>query len=196
MFAKIKHAGEVTHNMKKRVIGFVVLLGIALIIAVLGMKKIDNLNTQIGGLQEENTQLKTDVSNQSKVIADQSLSFHRANQISSEAYRNGIIQRASAEERKIEYKTILKKEPTCDLPVPQFISDRLLSNAYRLRAIAMHTNTENANATYSAITTSRVLTYCDLASWVDPLLTNLEQANTQLMAIEKFDDEREHEKVN
>lgn len=196
MFVKIKHAGEVTHNMKKRVIGFVVLLGIALIIAVLGMKKIDNLNTQIGGLQEENTQLKTDVSNQSKVIADQSLSFHRANQISSEAYRNGIIQRASAEERKIEYKTILKKEPTCDLPVPRFISDRLLSNAYRLRAIAMHTNTENANATYTAITTGRVLTYCDLASWVDPLLTDLEQANTQLMAIEKFGEEREHEKVN
>ncbi|MEY1580121.1 MAG: DUF2570 domain-containing protein [Providencia rustigianii] len=182
--------------MKKRVIGFVVLLGIALIIAVLGMKKIDNLNTQIGGLQEENTQLKTDVSNQSKVIADQSLSFHRANQISSAAYRNGIIQRASAEERKIEYKTILKKEPSCDLPVPRFISDRLLSNAYRLRAIAMHTNTENANAASTAITTGRILTYCDLALWVDPLLTDLEQANTQLMAIEKFDEEREHEKVN
>lgn len=196
MFVKIKHAGEVTHNMKKRVIGFVVLLGIALIIAVLGMKKIDKLNTQIGGLQEENTQLKTDVSNQSKVIADQSLSFHRANQISSAAYRNGIIQRASAEERKIEYKTILKKEPSCDLPVPRFISDRLLSNAYRLRAIAMHTNTENANAASTAITTGRILTYCDLALWVDPLLTDLEQANTQLMAIEKFDEEREHEKVN
>ncbi|MEY0115082.1 DUF2570 domain-containing protein [Providencia rettgeri] len=182
--------------MKKRVIGFVVLLGIALIIAVLGMKKIDNLNTQIGGLQEANTQLKTDVSNQSKVIADQSLSFHRANQISSAAYRNGIIQRASAEERKIEYKTILKKEPSCDLPVPRFISDRLLSNAYRLRAIAMHTNTENANAASTTITTGRILTYCDLALWVDPLLTDLEQANTQLMAIEKFDEEREHEKVN
>lgn len=196
MFVKIKHAGEVTHNMKKRVIGFVVLLGIALIIAVLGMKKIDKLNTQIGGLQEENTQLKTDVSNQSKVIADQSLSFHRANQISSAAYRNGIIQRASAEERKIEYKTILKKEPSCDLPVPRFISDRLLSNAYRLRAIAMHTNTENVNAASTAITTGRILTYCDLALWVDPLLTDLKQANTQLMAIEKFDEEREHEKVN
>ncbi|EFB70322.1 hypothetical protein PROVRUST_08545, partial [Providencia rustigianii DSM 4541] len=46
------------------------------------------------------------------------------------------------------------------------------------------------------ITTGRVLTYCDLALWVDPLLTDLEQANTQLMAIEKFDEEREHEKVN
>ncbi len=196
MFVKIKLVGEATHSMKKRVIGFVTLFVITFIIAVLGMKKIEKLNSQLDELQEKNTQLKTDINNQAKVIADQSLAFHRANQISSEVYRNGITQRASAEERKIDYKTILKKEPTCDFPVPKSISDRLLSNTYRLRAIAMSSHSENANATRTTITTGRILTYCDLALWVDPLLTDLEQANSQLMAIEKFEKERNHEKTH
>ncbi|HHR6383428.1 TPA: DUF2570 domain-containing protein, partial [Providencia alcalifaciens] len=107
-----------------------------------------------------------------------------------------ITQRASTEERKIDYKTILKKEPTCDFPVPKSISDRLLSNTYRLRAIAMSSHSENANASRTTITTGRILTYCDLALWVDPLLTDLEQANAQLMAIEKFEKERNHEKTH
>lgn len=161
-----------------------------------GINKIDQLNEHVGKLTAENTQLSLDIDKKSAEITEQSLSFHRANQIAGDAYRRGIIQRAAAEERKIEYKTLLKNEPTCDLPVPQSLSDRLLNNAYRIRASAMRPHPENLNATSAANPPGRVLTYCDLALWVDPLLTDLETANTQLGAIEQFDQERNGEKAH
>ncbi len=161
-----------------------------------GIKKIDRLNERVGTLTTDNKQLSLEVDKKSALIIDQSLTFHRANQIAGDAYRRGIIQRAAAEERKIEYKTILKNAPTCDLPVPQSLSERVLNNAYRIRANAMRTHPENLNATRVANPTGRVLTYCDLALWVDPLLTDLETANTQLSAIEQFDEERNREKAH
>lgn len=161
-----------------------------------GIKKIDRLNERVGTLTTDNKQLSLEVDKKSALITDQSLTFHRANQIAGDAYRRGLIQRAAAEERKIEYKTLLKNEPTCDLPVPQSLSDRVLSNAHRIRADAMRPHPGNLNATRAANPTGRVLTYCDLALWVDPLLTDLETANTQLGAIEQFDEERNGEKAH
>lgn len=161
-----------------------------------GLKTIDHLNVQLSELETKNTQLLREVDNQSAIIATHTFQFQRVNHISQIATRHGIIQRAEAEERKIEYKTILKKEPTCDLPVPLPISDRLLSNTYRLRASAMHPDTQNANSASSAISARRVLTYCDLALWIDPLLTDLAQANAQLKAIEQIEEVRQHEKTD
>lgn len=184
-------------NMKKWAIAFALLLVAGVIFAGWqGIKKIDRLNERVGILTAENQQLALDVDKKSALITDQSLSFHRANQIAGDAYRRGIIQRAAAEERKIEYKTILKNEPTCDLPVPQYLADRVLDNAYRIRANAMHSHSENINPASTTASTGRVLTYCDLASMVDPLLAALETANIQLSAIEQFDEERNREKTH
>lgn len=162
----------------------------------LSLKEIDRLSTKVGSLTAENQQLSRDIDRQSTVIADQALTFQRANHLSSEAYRHGLTQQAITQERKIEYKTILKKQPTCDLPVPRALSDGVLSNAHRIRARALSADPENLNATGAPILTGRILTYCDLALWVDPLLTDLEQANTQLMTIGQLDSERQHEKIN
>ncbi|EPG7687338.1 DUF2570 domain-containing protein [Providencia sp. PROV060] len=184
-------------NMKKWVIAFALFLVASVIFAGWqGLKKIDRLNERVGILKAENQQLALDVDKKSALITDQSLSFHRANQIAGDAYRRGIIQRAAAEERKIEYRTILKNEPTCDLPVPEYLADRVLNNAYRIRASAMRTHPENLNATSPAAVTRRVLTYCDLALMVDPLLVALETTNIQLGAIERFDEERNGEKTH
>ena len=184
-------------TMKKSAIGFALFVAACLIIAGWqGIKKIDQLNEQVGTLTTKNQQLALDVDKKAALITDQSLSFHRANQLAGDTYRRGLIQRTAAEERKIEYKTILKNEPTCDLPVPQYLSDRVLNNAYRIRANAMRTHPENVNPTSSPNPTGRVLTYCDLALMVDPLLADLETANIQLDAIALFDEERNREKTH
>ncbi|ENY6787261.1 hypothetical protein ACF1CY_004807, partial [Providencia rettgeri] len=75
---------------------------------------------------ESNSLLKIDNSNKSKIIATQSLQFNRFNQIATTAYRYGIQTEAKSQEKVIEYREILKKELTCDLPVPQSIADGLL----------------------------------------------------------------------
>ncbi len=184
-------------NIKKWIIAFALFLVAGVIFAGWqGLKKIDRLNERVGILTAENQQLSLDVDKKSALISDQSLSFHRANQIAGDAYRRGIIQRAAAEERKIEYKTILKNEPTCDLPVPKYLADRVLDNAYRIRANAMRSHSENTHPASTTASTGRVLTYCDLALMVDPLLAALETANIQLSAIEQFDEERNREKAH
>lgn len=185
--------------MKKGAISFVIFCAMVLVAVVwFGVKKIEDLHTQVGQLTEKNLQLNRTLSHQSNLIAEQSLSFHRANQISGTAYRHGVIQRMAAEEREIEYKTILKKEPTCELPIPITISERLLNNTHRLRAIAisMSPYPENIDASHSTFTTERTLTYCDLVFWVDALLTDIGQANAQLIGIEQFEEVRQREKTH
>ncbi|WGO84676.1 DUF2570 domain-containing protein [Arsenophonus apicola] len=156
---------------------------------VFWLEKSSNLQKQ---LIIENNQLTDKLARQQQIIANQSWQFQRFNHIASRASSHAIQQRAALEERQIEYKTIIKKQPTCDLPVPRAVTDGLLNSVYRLRASAMHSDSEKLDATRSTLITGRLLTYCDLALWIDPLLTNLEQANSQLMAIEKIEDARRH----
>ncbi|WP_374448188.1 hypothetical protein [Providencia sp.] len=137
---------------------------------------------------ENNALLKVDNSNKSKIIASQSLQFNRFNQIATTAYRHGIQSEAKSQEKVIEYREILKKELTCDLPVPQPIADRLLGYTYVLRA--MYADPQNTNGTSASATTTSTLTYCQAVLWIDPLLSALDKANGQLKAIRKTDDER------
>ncbi|TOP23737.1 hypothetical protein CGH19_24520, partial [Vibrio parahaemolyticus] len=60
---------------------------------------------------ESNSLLKDDNFKKSKIIATQSLQFNRFNQIATSAYRYGIQAEVKSQERVIEYRTILKKEP-------------------------------------------------------------------------------------
>ncbi|MEY0875179.1 DUF2570 domain-containing protein [Providencia manganoxydans] len=146
-------------------------------------------------LVDINNQLASELATQQHIIADQSLQFQRFNQIAASASSRGIQQRADAEERKIEYKTLLKKEPTCDLHVPRDVANSLLNNTYRLRTSAMRSLAENTDSAGNTVIARQPLTYCDLAVWVNALLTDLEQANTQLMAIEDIEDSRQNEKT-
>ncbi|HHR6221579.1 hypothetical protein GKR56_13515 [Providencia alcalifaciens] len=137
---------------------------------------------------ENNSLLKADNINKSKVIAAQSLQFNRFNQIATTAYRYGIQAEAKSQEKVIEYREILKKELTCDLPVPQPIADGLLKHTHELRA--MYSDPQNTNRTSTSTITTSTLTYCQAVLWVDPLLAALDKANEQLKKI-KIIEEKE-----
>lgn len=143
--------------------------------------KAEKLEGTVQQLQRENTQ-------QSAVIAHQAIQFQRANEISATAHRYGINTDAETQEKEIEYRTILKKEPTCDFPVPAVIAGGLLNYTHRLRAGAVSANSGDADATGAGATASGPLTYCQAVLWIDPLLSAIDKANNQLRSIRQLDD--------
>ena len=139
---------------------------------------------------EQVKQLQSDNSVQATVIATQAFQFQRANEISNAAAQYGLNTDAATQGKEIEYRTILKKQPTCDLAVPAAIAGGLLDYTYRLRSSAMSADTIFADATGAGATTSRTLTYCQAVLWIDPLLAALDKANNQLLAIRRLEEER------
>lgn len=137
-------------------------------------------------LKKDNDRLQIDNDKQSELIAKQSFEFNRINQITGTAYRNGIVSKAESQEKIIEYRTILKKEPTCDLVVPQSFTDGVLYDTYRLRASALSGDPERVNSAGVGFTSSRQLTYCQAIEWIPYLLADLKQANIQLDALEQI----------
>ncbi|MGU9887072.1 MULTISPECIES: hypothetical protein [Serratia] len=135
-------------------------------------------------------QLQCDNNLQTATIATQALHFQRANEISTAATQYGINTDAATQGKEIEYRTILKKQPTCDLAVPAAIAGGLLDYTHRLRSRAMSADTIVADATGAGATTSGTLTYCQAVLWIDPLLAALDKANNQLLAIRSLDVER------
>lgn len=148
-----------------------------------------------GRLDEENSALKKDLDRQAGIIAAQSFEFNRFNRIAQVATQNNIMQRAASEERQIEYRTILKNTPTCALPVPRAVSDGLLSTTYRLRARTLYTTAGLTDKTGAAVPAARTLTYCELPLWIDLLIADLDEANTQLDGIRAAEKARQHEQT-
>ncbi|MXS94404.1 hypothetical protein [Serratia marcescens] len=132
-------------------------------------------------------QLQSDNNQQTAIIATQALHFQRANEISTAATQYGIKTDAATQGKEIEYRTILKKQPTCDLAVPASIAGGLLDYTHRLRSRAMSADTIVADATGAGATTSGTLTYCQAVLWINPLLAALDKANNQLLAIRQLD---------
>lgn len=97
---------------------------------------------------------------------------------------------AKSQEKQIEYRTIIRKESTCNLYIPQSVADGLLSHAYTLRESAMRSSPGITDTTGAGAITTHRLTYCRAAEWIEPLLTALDVANGQLMGIRKADAER------
>ncbi|MGE6300597.1 hypothetical protein [Serratia liquefaciens] len=136
-------------------------------------------------------QLQSDNSLQAATIATQAFQFQRANAISTVASQYGTATDAATQGKEIEYRTILKNQPTCDLAVPVSIAGGLLDYTHRLRSRAMSVDTSNADATSSGTTTSGTLTYCQAVLWIDPLLAALDKANNQLLMIRELDNVRQ-----
>ncbi|WP_440487231.1 hypothetical protein [Serratia nevei] len=139
---------------------------------------------------EQVKQLQSDNNLQTATIATQALHFQRANEISNAANQYGINTDAATQGKEIEYRTILKNQPTCDLAVPAAIAGGLLDYTHRLRSRAMSADTGDADATGAGATASGTLTYCQAVLWIDPLLAALDKANNQLLAIRQLDEER------
>ncbi|HEM6885291.1 TPA: hypothetical protein U2I10_004645 [Citrobacter amalonaticus] len=152
---------------------------------------LENSRSDVALLQSDNDVLRNDNSLQGQVIATQALNFNRFNQVAEFTNRNNSLIDASTDKTVIEYREILRREKTCDLPVPADVAGGLLEYTYRLRSSAMHPDSGNADATGDSAVTAGSLTYCQAVLWIKPLLTTIEKANNQLAGIRQIEQERQ-----
>ncbi|WP_240431519.1 hypothetical protein [Pectobacterium parmentieri] len=141
---------------------------------------------------ETSRQHSDDISaGQQTIIARQSFEFQRYNEIARTANQYAINIKGQSDEKQIVYRTIIKRDPASRQCVPDDVADRLLDYTYRLRASAMHTVAERTyTARTGAAATGCRLTYAQAVYWIDPLLTAIDQANSQLAGIRQIEESR------
>ncbi|HGY5133262.1 TPA: hypothetical protein ACNV5S_001599 [Citrobacter braakii] len=164
----------------------VVLVAVIAVIAVLCVL-LANSRSDVAALKSDNDVLRSDNTLQGTVIAAQAFNFNRFNQVAENAIRLNSLIDASSDNTVIEYREILRREKTCDLPVPADVAGGLLNYANSLRAGAMHTDTGNADAASDGATSTSSLTYCQAVLWIKPLLAAIEKANNQLAGIREIE---------
>ncbi|HGE8496230.1 TPA: hypothetical protein ACKPX5_001593 [Serratia marcescens] len=165
-------------------------IGLLLVALIVAVRLVFYFHSNAVRAGEQVKQLQSDNNLQTATIATQALHFQRANEISTAATQYGINTDAATQGKEIEYRTILKKQPTCDLAVPAAVAGGLLDYTHSLRSRAMSANTGDVDATGAGATASGTLTYCQAVLWIDPLLATLDKANDQLLMIRKLDEER------
>ncbi|HCM9478399.1 hypothetical protein [uncultured Enterobacter sp.] len=143
-------------------------------------------------LQRDNDVLRSDNSLQGQVIATQAFNFNRFNQVAEHASRLNSLIDTSTEEIVIEYREILRREKTCDLPVPADVAGGLLKYAHRLRASAMHTDTSRPDAADDRSAAASSMTYCQAVLWIKPLLAVIEKGNNNFAGIRQIELERKN----
>ncbi|EOX3824731.1 hypothetical protein [Enterobacter cloacae complex sp. 2021EL-01169] len=143
-------------------------------------------------LQSDNDVLRSDNSLQEQVIATQAFNFNRFNQVAEHAYRLNALIDTSTEETVIEYREILRREKTCDLPVPADIAGGLLKYAHRLRASALHTDTNRPDTADDRAAAASSMTYCQAVLWIKPLLAVIEKGNNNFAGIRQIELERKN----
>ncbi|CAM7666792.1 hypothetical protein [Citrobacter sedlakii] len=146
--------------------------------------------SDVATLKSDNDVLRSDNNLQGTVIAAQAFNFNRFNQVAENASRLNSLIDASSDKTVIEYREILRREKTCDLPIPADVAGGLLEYTHRLRASAMHTNSGNADAAGNSASSTRSLTYCQAVLWIKPLLAAIEKANNQLAGIREIEKDR------
>lgn len=142
-------------------------------------------------LQSDNSVLRSENSLQGQVIATQAFNFNRFNQVAEHANRLNSMIDTSTEETVIEYREILRREKTCDLPVPADIAGGLLEYAYRLRSSAMHADTDESDAADDSTAAPSTMTYCQAVLWIKPLLAIIEKGNNNFAGIRKIEHVRQ-----
>ncbi|MEK9221747.1 hypothetical protein TYH27_00205 [Enterobacter mori] len=143
-------------------------------------------------LQSDNDVLRSDNSLQEQVIATQAFNFNRFNQLAEHANRLNSLIDTSTEETLIEYREILRREKTCDLPVPADIAGGLLEYAHRLRASALHTDTNRPDTADDRAAAASSMTYCQAVLWIKPLLAVIEKGNNNFAGIRQIELERNY----
>lgn len=149
-----------------------------------------NTRADLGKAESDAAVLRSDNTLQGQVIATQAFNFSRFNQVAAETGRLNSLIDYGADNTVIEYREILRREKTCDLPVPAAIAGGLLEYTNRLRAGAMHTDTGGTDTTHSSAVAASGLTYCQAVLWVKPLLAAVEKANNQLAGIREIEKTR------
>ncbi|HHA1189397.1 TPA: hypothetical protein ACOEC9_002986 [Enterobacter roggenkampii] len=167
----------------------ILLVAVIAVVAVLCIL-LANSRSDIATLKSDNDVLRSDNTLQGTVIAAQAFNFNRFNQVAENASRLNSLIDASSDNTVIEYREILRREKTCDLPVPADVAGGLLEYTHRLRASAMHTDSGNADAASDGTTSTSSLTYCQAVLWIKPLLAAIEKANNQLAGIREIEKTR------
>ncbi|HEI8461861.1 hypothetical protein ABM024_14670 [Morganella morganii] len=139
--------------------------------------------SQLSAEQTEGQHKDKVIIDQQKVIDNAYTSIDIFNHAAAANARRSMQAEAKSQEKQIEYRTIIRKEPTCNLYIPQPVSDGLLSHAYAIRESAMRSYPSITNTTGTGTTATRRLTYCQAVEWIEPLLTALDKANGQLIDI-------------
>lgn len=170
---------------------YIALVAVVIVVAVLCIL-LANSRSDVATLKSDNEILRSDNILQGEVIAAQAFNFNRFNQVAENASRLNSLIDASSDKTVIEYREILHREKTCDLPVPADVAGGLLSYANSLRASAMLTDSGNADAAGNSAITTSSLTYCQAVLWIKPLLAAIEKANNQLKGIRQIEFERDH----
>lgn len=164
--------------------------GVVIVVAMLCVM-LANSRADVATLQSDNDVLRSDNALQGTVIAAQAFNFNRFNQVAENASRLNSLIDASSDKTVIEYRKILRREKTCNLPVPADIAGGLLDYANSLRASAMHTDPGDVDTANNSAITARTLTYCQTALWIKPLLAAIEKANNQLAGIRQIEQNRQ-----
>ncbi|WP_456071497.1 hypothetical protein [Enterobacter quasiroggenkampii] len=141
-------------------------------------------------LQSDIDVMRSDNSLQGQVIANQAFTFNRFNQVAENSNRLNSLIDTTNEETVIEYREILRREKTCDLPVPADIAGGLLEYAYRLPASAMHTDTGRPDAADDRAAAASSMTYCQAVLWIKPLLAVIEKGNNNFAGIRELEKTR------
>lgn len=168
---------------------WILLAVVVIVIAVLCIL-LANSRSDVAMLQSDNDVLRNENTLQGQVIAVQAFNFNRFNQVAENASRLNSLIDAGTEKTVIEYREILRREKTCDLPVPADIAGGLLVYANSLRASAMHADSWNADAASDSAASTGTLTYCQAVLWIKPLLSTIEKANNQLSSIREIEKTR------
>ncbi|MBC3974254.1 hypothetical protein H8R12_00115 [Morganella morganii] len=130
------------------------------------------------------------ITDQQKLIDNAYTSIDIFNHAAAANASRNMQAEAKSQEKQIEYRTIIRKEPTCNLYIPQSVSDGLLSHVYAIRESALRADPRITDSAGTSSVATRRLTYCQAVEWIEPLLTALGKANGQLMDIRKADAER------
>lgn len=155
------------------------------VVAVLSVALVKSCS-DASNLQSDNDVLRSDNSLQGQVIATQAFNFNRFNQVAEHANRLNSLIDTSTDETVIEYREILRREKTCDLPVPAGIAGGLLEYAHRLRTSAMHADTGRSDTADDRAASASSMTYCQAVLWIKPLLAVIEKGNTNFAAIREL----------
>lgn len=164
------------------------LIGVV-VIAVLSVALVKSCS-DASNLRSDNDVLRSDNSLQGQVIATQAFNFNRFNQVAEHANKLNSLIDTNTEETVIEYREILRREKTCDLPVPADVAGGLLKYAHRLRASAMHTDTSRPDAADDRSAAASAMTYCQAVLWIKPLLAVIEKGNNNFAGIREIEKTR------
>lgn len=169
-----------------RVIALVVVIVVVATLCII----LANSRAELTTVQSENQVLRSDNNLQGQVIATQAFNFNRFNQIAEHTNRLNSLIDIRTEETVVEYREILRREKTCDLPVPADVAGGLLGYAHRLRASAVHVDTGRPDAADDSAAATSAMTYCQAVLWIKPLLAVIEKGNNNFAGIRDIEQAR------